>query len=506
MSSNHPGAARDDALVPAIAREARLFAYASGNFGKAIVLAGADTTILFLLTDLLGFTATAAGSLMLVALAGDLVFDLLAAALVIRLRREGRGYGWLVATGAVPCGMAFAMLYAMPASGMRQAWALAAAMLVFRGAYAVIDVPHNALMAQMTSDSRARGRVSGYRLLFSTASSLCVALILTPLVQQAGQSRAFGALAVTGAVAGGLFALTMTLCVLASGGGRNTPRASSEAAQDGIRVPLRDPLVLGMGLLALVTGFAMPTFGRTILYIGTYVVERPDMVATLLLAMTCGQFAGVLFWTALTGRLDQARVLARGHGVAAMGFVLFALCLGRPEALPACAAVIGFGLASVFMLPWGLLANAVDFMNLRHGRRLETGLFAYYLVAVKASGAAATALVGWLIGWLGYAPGQPQSAMVEAAMLGLGLGLPLAGALCAIVLLRRFDIGHTRHARVRAVLDRRAQSGAEPVSGLNLGLAKSIGEGSTSAGGAALSAQARHSMSRNIVAPAAVRS
>ena len=66
--------------------------------------------------------------------------------------------------------------------------------------------------------------------------------------------------------------------------------------------------------------------------------------------------------------------------------------------------------------------------------------------------------------------------------------------------------GREEVARVRAALDRRAQSGAEPVSGLNRGLAKSIGEGSTTAGGAALSAQARQSMSRSIAAPAAVRS
>ncbi|MFT4056474.1 MAG: MFS transporter [Novosphingobium sp.] len=487
-----------------IAREAQLFAYSSGNFGKATVFAGADMTILFLLTDLLGLTATAAGSLMLVALAGDLVFDLAAAALVIRLRRKGLGYRWLVATGTVPCGMAFAMLYAMPAAGLHQGWLLAAAMLVFRGAYAVIDVPHNTLMAQMTSDSRARGRVSGYRLLFSTASSLCLAMVLTPLVEHVARSRTFDVLAETGMVAAGVFVLTMMLCVLTSGRGARS--AQHSASQDGIRVPLRDPLVLGMGLLAIVTGFAMPTFGRMILYIGTYVVERPDLVATLLLAMTCGQFIGVLFWTTLTARLDHARVLAMGHSVSALGLVLFAMCLHCSEALPLCAAVIGFGLASVFMLPWGLLANTVDFVALRHGRRLETGLFAFYLVAVKASGAAATALIGWTLGWLGYVPGANQSAPVEAGMLALGLGLPFAGTLCAIMLLRRFAIGHARHARVCAALDQKAQSDAPPVSGLKLGLAKSIGEGPTSPGGKALSTEALQNMSRSIVAPAAVGS
>jgi len=491
-----------------LAREGRLFAYSSGNFGKGLVFAGADLTILFLLTDLLGLSATAAGTLMLVAVAGDLVFDLLAARLVIRQRQAGRGYRWLVVAGAVPCAAAFAVLYAMPAAGAREGWMLAAALLVFRGAYAVIDVPHNALMAQITTDSRARGRVSGYRLLFSTASSLAVAMVLAPLVQGAGREGAFERLASVGIVAGALFAVTMVVCVLTSGPVADRPEA---AAQDAISVPLRNRLVLGMGLLALITGFAVPTFGRMILYIATYVVDRPDLVATLLLALTAGQFVGVLAWTSLTSRFDKSKLLAMGHGVSAVGMAAFALCLRWPGALTVCAGLIGFGFASVYMLPWGLLADTVDFVTLRHGRRLETGLFAFYLVAVKASGAAATALIGWSLGWLGYVPGTDQTALVDTGMVLLGLGLPIAGCVAAVVLLRRFDIGHARHDRVLAALSRKStrngvQSGAEPVSGLNFGLAKSIGEGTTLAGGDALSAQARHSISRSIAAPALVRS
>jgi GPH family glycoside/pentoside/hexuronide:cation symporter len=274
-------------------------------------------------------------------------------------------------------------------------------------------------------------------------------------------------------------------------------------------VPLRDPLVLGMGLVALITGFAAPTFGRMLLYVGTYVIEQPELVGALLLAMTVGQFVGVLVWTALTARYDQSVLLAAGHGVTAVAFSLFGLCLGHVDLLLPCTVLIGFGLASVFMLPWGLLANAVDFVALRHGRRFETGLFAFYLVVTKASGAAATVLIGWVLGGLGYVPGAVQGPAVEAGMMAFGLGVPFAGCLCAIVLLRRFDLGAARHARVLEVLRtgrRLRQSGAEPVSGLKRGLVKSSGAGVTLAGGAALSFQARHSMSRSIEAPAAVRS
>jgi GPH family glycoside/pentoside/hexuronide:cation symporter len=485
--------------------ERRMLAYASGNFGKALVFGGADLTILFLLTDVLGLGGATAGSLMLAALCGDLVFDLIAARLVIRLRHAGKGYRWMVAVAATPCALAFALLYAMPALGARRLWMLAAALLIFRGAYAVIDVPHNALMAQMTSDSRARGRVSGYRLFFSTASALTVATILTPLVQRAGSDQAFERLALTGAVAGGLFALTMILCAWTSGSGASRS-ARTSAGRDGISVPLGDPMVIGMGLLALLTGFAAPAFGRMLLYMGSYLVHRPDLVPTLLLALTVGQFAGVLLWTAMTGRFSKAGLLAMGHGVSACGLVAFGLCLSWPAALTVCAAVIGFGLASVFMLPWGLLADAVDIVEWRHGRRFETGLFAFYLVVVKASGAASTSLIGWTLGWLGYAPGQAQTVAVQAGMIALGLGVPLIGSCSAILLMRRFDLSHARHGRLLAALDRRRQSGADPVSGLKRGFLKSSGEGVTLAGAWALSAQARQSMSRSMEAPAAVRS
>lgn len=451
-SARNPSRPAPPASIARLAGEARLFAYACGNFGKGLVFAGADLTILFLLTDLLGFTAAAAGTLMLVAVAGDLVFDLLAAVLVLRLRRSGRGYRWLVAVGAVPCGVAFAALYAMPFWGIVEGAILAAALLAFRGAYAVIDVPHNALMAELTSDSRARGRISGYRLLFSTAASLAVATVLAPLVQQAGRAHAFDALAITGTSAGALFIVTMLLSTATT---RSTARPDARAMRDGIDIPLRDRLVVGMLLIALVTGLALPSFGRMLLYLATYVLNRPELASTLMLAVTGGQFVGVLAWTALTDRFDKSSLLAAGHGVSALGIVLFALCLGLPAALPGCAALIGFGLASVFMLPWGLLADSVDFVAWRHGRRMETGLFAGYLVAVKASGAASSALIGWSLGWLGYVPGQLQVESVRTGMLVLGLGVPLAGALGAMVLLRCFDIGHDRHDRVRVALHRR---------------------------------------------------
>jgi GPH family glycoside/pentoside/hexuronide:cation symporter len=461
LASPHPARQRV-AARSGLGTEARLVGYASGNFGKNLVFAGADVTFLYLLTDLFGLPGSVAGLLMLVAVAGDLVFDLLAALLVIRLRRAGKGYRWLILAGAIPAGGGFALLYGLPALGAERVWMVAAALLLFRGAYAVIDVPHNALMARMTVDSRARGRVSGYRLFFSTTSSLTVAALLTPTVQHAVSARMLELLALTGCLAGVLFAMTMAFSALASG--RDVPPPAEGLGEgDGIAVPLREGLVLGMGLIAAITGFAVPTFERMLLYMGTYVFDRPESVSALLIAVTCGQFLGVPFWTMLTGRYDKSRLLAAGHLLCAGSLALFAFCMAWPPLLLACAVLIGAAFTCVFMLPWGLLADTVDFVAWRHGRRFETGLFAFYLVVVKASGAAANGVIGWSLGSLGYVPGAEQSALVRTGILVLGLGVPIAGSLGAFVMLRRFDIGHARHARVLAALSRRRHAEREVV-------------------------------------------
>lgn len=487
-------------------REGRALFYASGNFGKALVFGGADLTILFLLTDILDIPGAQAAGLMLLAVVGDLVFDLLAARFVIRWRTSGRGYRWAINAAALPCGAAFALIYAMPLLGITRIWLMAAAILTFRGAYALVDVPHNALMAQVATDSRARGRVSGYRLLFSAISGLAIATIFAPLVQQSGADGRHGALALTGIAAASIFTVTMLLCSRASAG-TGTPDVRRPLT-DGIVIPLRDPMVLAMGALALLTGFAIPAFGRMLLYICTYVAQRPGTVTSLLTVLSLGQFCGVLAWTALSHRYSKSTLLCAGHAVSLVGLTLFGIVLHWPIALFAAAALIGFGFASVFMLPWGLLADAVDVIEWRSGRRFETGLFAFYLVVVKASGAACAAMIGWTLGAVGYVPGQGQSDSVRWAMIAIGFGLPIIGAIASILLLSRFRLDHARHARLMRAIDCRGtrQGGADPVSSSNLGLAKSSGEGEAGEGDVALSVHARQSMSRNIAAPAAVRS
>ena len=426
-----------------------LIGYSSGNFGKNLLLGSVDVTLLFVLTDLLGIAPQRVSVLMLMVFGADLMLDLGAGLLAAWAQNRGTGYRRLIVLGAPPCGIAFALIYSLPLLGVGKLATIAPAIIFFRGAYAIIDVPHNSLLARVATDSRARGRASGYRTVFSSAASVVIATVLVPFMGADGPSASAGQLALLGAAGGLLFCCAMFFAAWSAreegaGGAAATPRRAARI----VFLPRMDRLFGAIAVIALVTGFAMPVFGKMMLYIATYALHQPGLAGRLLLTITLGQLAGVALWIYLVRSHEKTDLLAASHAVGIAGLVCFAVAGDRVCLLTASAALIGVGFAGVFMLPWGILADITDFAAFRHRERRETATFATVLVILKAGGVASLAAIGWILGKLGYVPGVAQAESVIEGMKLLAFGVPILGSVIAILTLRRLALGHQVHARV----------------------------------------------------------
>lgn len=437
--------------------DGHLIGYSSGNFGKNLLLGCVDVTLLFLLTDLLGLAPHSVSLLMLMVFAADLVLDLGAGVLAAWLHNHGVTYRRLIAFGAPPCAAAFALIYSLPLLGPSDIRMIALAIIAFRAAYAIIDVPHNSLLARVAADSRARGRASGYRTVFSSAAGVLIATVLLPFMGGDGRPATAGQLSWLGMAGALVFCAAMWFAAWsAREGGAGGARPIRPPARV-VLLPRLDRPFGAIAVIALVTGFATPVFTRMLLYIATYVLHQPAIAGRVLLTMTCGQLAGAALWIFLLRSRDKTVLLAAGHAVAVCGIVLFAMAEQYAWLVTVSAAVIGVGFSGVFMLPWGILADLTDFAEWRHGERRETASFAAMLVILKAGAAASLTTVGWSLGKLGYAPGVAQAASVIQGMKLLAFGIPILGSLIAILTLRRLAVGHAVHARVvRANLRRRA--------------------------------------------------
>ena len=462
MRAGYPGQMPDFRACAAQLNDDRhVVGYASGNFGKAIFLGSIDVTLLFLLTDVIGMPAREVSLLLLVMFLGDLAFDIGAGILAAHADRRGIGYPRLIALCVLPCACAFGVLYALPLLQAKSFVLIATLLLLLRATYALIDVPHNSLLARVTTDSHARGRASGYRTLFSAAASIVVATVIAPSMNVAEGQATPVRMAWLGAGAGVLFCATLLMAAWSSRtAGASHGLVPRQAAACGW-LPKPDRLFGAIAVVALVTGFAIPMFAKTLLYLCTYVLDDAGFAGRVLLVLALSGMAGATLWIALVRRHDKTTLLAMSHGVAAIGIVLFA-CAGEQRALLlACAALAGIGLAGVAMLPWGILADIVDFSEFRYRERRETVAFAAILVLLKAGGAAALATIGWTLGQLGYVPGAVQTPAVVAGLKALAFGVPVLGSCIAILVLLRLDIGHATHARIRRVngLRRLARAG-----------------------------------------------
>lgn len=423
----------------------RLIGYASGNFGKNLIWSTADITLLFILTDLIGLPITSAALLMTIAVAGDLVFDILAGAISAQVKAYSAGCRWLITYAAIPCGIAFMLLYALPWWSEHRLWTIASVLLVFRAAFAVVDLPHHAMMASVASDSRARGRTAGYRSFFSNISSLIIATFVVPLAEKSARLGDAAPLAAFGACAGLIFFVAMATSAMAgtpmSPSGRSRPKAFSLR----LSIPKLTPLFLGMLVIAVVMSFAVPMFSRTAIYYSTYVLNRPAFAGQLLAAITIGQFGGVVVWTSLVRYFDKTKLLIASHASTLAALCIFAASAANQIAMLVSSALMGVALLGVYMLPWGILPDVVDFCEVRQGFRQETTFFAMFLVVHKASGAASSGLIGWVLATTEYVPGAQQSHRVVSAIVFLAFGIPIVGALSAIATLLPLNIGHRRH-------------------------------------------------------------
>ena len=180
----------------------RLVLFAFGDFAFNLFWQSITLFLLFYYTDALELPIGVAATTYMVASIWDGIANFAAGVLVDR-GHDRIHYGALIAAGAVPLGLMFVLIYLPPAGsgGWAIAWVFAAHLL-FRTAYAAVNVPYLAMSARISPDSGDRAFIAGLRMLFGTAAAVTVALSTVPvgrwLTGSNGAEAYFGAAMRTG--------------------------------------------------------------------------------------------------------------------------------------------------------------------------------------------------------------------------------------------------------------------------------------------------------------------
>ncbi len=412
----------------------------TGSFGTVPGL-----LLLPYLTDSLGVAASAAGLLVLLPKAWDVVFNPIAGRISDRTKGPlGARRPYLI-YGGIALAILFALLFAGPDTGSSTVDALyvAGVFVLCATAYAFFQVPFNALPAELTTSPTERTSLTAWRIallaiaiLISGAGAPALRDAVGGLAGYRIMGIAVGVLILFGAIAAFIgTARTRVVPPLPSvAGWRETITAVRECVP--FRVLLTAFVIQAIGIGTLLAGVD---------YLARVALGDKSWQPVLFVAFVGPALLVMPVWQRVARRYGKrfGYVVATFVYSVGMCAALFARVL-PPVAIVVFVALAGIGYAGLQVFPLALLPDVISAEEKRTGQ-VRAGVFAGVWTAGETLGLAlGPGLYGLILSIGGYVSSrngdvaQPASA-VTAVVIGAGL-VPAVFALAALPFLRRKEL------------------------------------------------------------------
>lgn len=403
----------------------RLTIFAAGDFAFNLFWQSAMLFLLFYYTDGVGITIGVAATVLMIGSVWDGMANLIAGFVVDR-KGTPKGYGRLLILGAPPLALSFVLAYLPPvAPGWLGVVGLLLCHLLFRTAYAAVNVPYLAMSARISSEPQQRAFVAGMRMLFGTLAAVIVAAGTVPLGEWLTGGRDLVRIYVAAAT---LLAFAAAAILLIVG----IKYRESELMPAHMPVPVRAALAsllanrafvtLNLAMMSMIV--AITILSKSVLYYFKYVLDDPDGGQLALAAMSLISAIAVPAWM-LLGRYAGLKNLwfaASGLAIAMLcGLALFDIPnSGKMQLFLMALQAMIIGLNFVF---WAMLPNTIEYGEQATGLHVEGAVFGVAAFLQRIAIGIATAILGWSFDWAGYAANVVQS---ETTVTGIQLTVSLA--------------------------------------------------------------------------------
>ena len=404
----------------------QLLLFAFGDFAFNLYWQSIMLFLLFYYTDALELPIAVAATTYMVASVWDGIANFTAGILVDR-RHASLRYGAILTAGAVPLGLCFMLTYMPPVT--LGGWAVASVLgahLLFRTAYAGVNVPYLAMTARVSADPGDRAFVAGMRMLFGTAAAVIVALCTVPvgrwLTGSSASQSYFAAAILFASIGTAILVLVGATYREAAPVERPLPPNIPAALQSLARN--RAFVTLSAAMMAMIV--AITVINKSVLYYFKYLLNDPHAGELALASMGLVSGIAIPLWMIL-GRVLGLRALwliAAGLGMAAL-------------AVFAAVDVQGTGIMQLFLIAmqvtivglnfifWAMLPNTIEYGERETGLHVEGAVFGVAALLQRISIGIATAILGWSFASAGYVANVRQSAETLTEMRATIVVVPL---------------------------------------------------------------------------------
>lgn len=387
------GATSDRALV---------WTYGAAHGGKTLLWAASDLYFTFFMTEICGVAPLYAG----LAIGCSLLFAGLADLVLVRWVsdfRSATGSARLQAWGAFASAGAlllFAAIAFLPPTIRLGAGIVT--LFGFRAAYALLDVPQNALLALAPSNDEQRRRLTAVRNGAGAIARTILAIAFVPVMAGARPDTSF-------------LLLVVVLVTMALGGAVMLARITPERPPKASRAfpsPARAHDMLYLTAMMAVLTIMTTIFGQVEPYLAMYGMGG---------GLSAGAFLGTVAAGTVLSQTVWLRATVRAGPRSLLGWALAMMVVGSGLLVPAPRGVLGVGVAAALL--YGIGAGGVLFVLWSGIARLGARSHAlatigrFTAIAKSAQGCAIIAVGALFDGGLARTDGQALATMMAAATL-----------------------------------------------------------------------------------------
>jgi GPH family glycoside/pentoside/hexuronide:cation symporter len=393
--------------------------------------------ILIFYTDTFGITAAAAGTIMLIARAWDMISDPVMGIIADRTKTRWGKFRPYILWMALPYSILAVLTFSTPNIGETGKIIYAAVTyLSLMTVFTAINLPYSSLGAVMTGDTMERAGLNSYRFVFAFVGQLIVsgtALTLANYFGKGDQAKGYQ-------ITLGLFAIVsfiLFMITFASTRERvHPPKAQKASLKEDFKGLLKNRPWLILFFVGIISFIMFAMQNLSVAYYFKYYIGKEESVQLFNVIGTVALIVTIPFSKPLAQRFGKRTVFLFSSLFSGIFFVLLYLPgVNDIKLLYLFNILAKMCYAPAVPLLWTMLADTADYAEWKSGRRATGLVFSAATFAQKAGWGIGGALAGWLLAIFKFTPNVEQTA---EAITGIKLMISVfPGVLymsCAILL------------------------------------------------------------------------
>ncbi|PSW10247.1 melibiose:sodium transporter MelB [Photobacterium rosenbergii] len=407
-----------------------------GGFGKDFGMSVVSVLLLFYYTDVAGVSPIFVGTVFLVARIWDAVNDPMLGYIVNNTKtRWGRYKPWIFFGNLLNAGFTIALFSAHHFTGTAQLIFIAITYIGWGMTYTMLDAPFWSLIPTITLDKKERERLMPYPRLFASGAYYFASGMGIVAVNKLGQgddAHGFFLYAVISAVLA-IASATVT-CLWTKQSVKDDPSQQNTInIKEAIKYLLKNDQFVALLSVALIFNIANGFFNGLHLYFYKYVLGDETLFSTFMVLTGVFGILAIIAFPNLASRFGRAKLFSASlllpAASSAILFITANFAQSSQILITLAGALAGISTGLYWLMIFLMIADTVDYGDLRLGKRCESVCYSVQTFAVKCTGAFTGFLVGGSLAIINYVPNEVQT---PEAVTGLQLLYLAPSALCIV--------------------------------------------------------------------------